>query len=177
MTDIQVLENDRERRNLMLCSVALNAYYFAGGEISAEGARLMWIGINFTKPEALTWMAWGMLFWFAWRYWQTTPDLLVLLSRDIQDFNSKNYIQNFLKRIPKEGGIDGHRIDCDGWRFIIQTTHSYEGVRNSNRAVPARLCCRIWCSQILENRWFSYHIVPYVVLAFAVASPCLSSYI
>ncbi|MEW8073610.1 MAG: hypothetical protein AB2826_24625 [Candidatus Thiodiazotropha sp.] len=65
-----ISDNNPERRNLVLASIAFVIYYAAGGSVSDENIRILVINITFSKPEALAFFAWGMLCWFALRFWQ-----------------------------------------------------------------------------------------------------------
>ncbi|MRK22945.1 hypothetical protein [Pseudomonas sp. JG-B] len=63
-------DSDPERRNLTVMSGAFIIYYLAGGSFKDNEITLEVVNINFSRPTVLAVIAWLMLFWFIYRYWQ-----------------------------------------------------------------------------------------------------------
>lgn len=65
-----IQDSDPERRNLMVISMAFIVYFYAGGSFPENEVRLQVINASFSNPKVLGVIAWVLLFWFLYRYWQ-----------------------------------------------------------------------------------------------------------
>lgn len=61
-----------EARNLSIASAGFFIYYAAGGYFTESAVTLELVNLSFKNSELLGWIAWVMLFWFAYRYWVET---------------------------------------------------------------------------------------------------------
>lgn len=61
-------DNNPERRNLTVLSLAIIVYYLAGGQFLDGKVNLMLINATFTNPSMLIAIVWVMLCWFLFRY-------------------------------------------------------------------------------------------------------------
>lgn len=65
-------DNNPERRNLVLLSMAITAFYIGGCEIPSTGEiELPLVKLKFTDAYHLACLVWIMLGWFTFRYWIT----------------------------------------------------------------------------------------------------------
>lgn len=64
-------DNNPERRNLTVLSVAIIVYYLAGGKFLDGEVNLMLINATFSNPSMLIAFVWVMLCWFLFRYMVT----------------------------------------------------------------------------------------------------------
>jgi len=75
-------DNNPERRNLVVTSLAFIMFYLGDGSINDDAIKIQLINITFNNPEFLRITAWIMLFWFALRYWQTHQNSEIFMCRD-----------------------------------------------------------------------------------------------
>jgi hypothetical protein len=76
-TLLQIQDSSPERRNLTVTAFSIIIFYLAGAEFNNQEIRLQIINVHFTDPSILTSAVWGVLFWFAFRYWQTFRGRLI----------------------------------------------------------------------------------------------------
>lgn len=57
-----------ERRNLVVMSLAIMVYYWAGGEILVDEARLLLVSVKFHNPTVLFIFVWVLFIYFIFRY-------------------------------------------------------------------------------------------------------------
>ncbi len=66
---MSISDNNSERKNLTILSLAIILFYLGGGNVSGSGIRLQVVNVTFSNPEVLIYFVWGMLVWFCYRYW------------------------------------------------------------------------------------------------------------
>ncbi len=82
---------DPERRNLMVTSLGFIIFYLGEGKMESDKLTLPLVNIEFKNTVFLASMAWIMLFWFVFRYWQTRDMETVAFARDIGDIADKDF--------------------------------------------------------------------------------------
>ena len=83
-------DSNPERRNLVVLSMAIIAFYVGGCEIPASGEiELPLIKLKFTDAYHLAWLVWITLAWFLFRYWITERHKIVEVIN--QEMHLKQY--------------------------------------------------------------------------------------
>lgn len=83
-------DSDPFRRNLFSTSLVFILYYLAGGQLRDDYVSVQFVNITFSSPHILAVTAWGILFWFALRYYQTRDkSFFEVFSNDI--LKEKNF--------------------------------------------------------------------------------------
>ncbi|MBT3017314.1 MAG: hypothetical protein KME63_16360 [Candidatus Thiodiazotropha sp. (ex Clathrolucina costata)] len=99
-----IQDSNAERRNLTVTSIAFIAYFYAGGSFPDTSVKLQVINAEFSQPEMLAVIAWGMLVWFIYRYWQAHGGSFVNDFRsEFNEWKSRQYIKKYV----------ASRIGCD----------------------------------------------------------------
>lgn len=83
-------DSNPERRNLVVLSMAIIAFYVGGCEIPPTGEiELPLIKLKFTDAYHLAWLVWIMLCWFLFRYWVAHHHMIEDLIN--QELHEKRY--------------------------------------------------------------------------------------
>ncbi len=86
--DTQLLEQRsalfRQRRLLIVASIAVMAFYWLDVEIKDE-AVFSGFGFKITNTDRLPLLLWGVWIWAAWRYWQRAYELLSALRDELAE--------------------------------------------------------------------------------------------
>jgi hypothetical protein len=97
-----IQDSDPERRNLLVTSLAFIVFFYAGGSFPENEVRLQVINASFSDPKVLCVIAWVLLFWFLYRYWQThSSSFSDGFENEIRRYHGKVY---FLKYVSKKIG-------------------------------------------------------------------------
>lgn len=95
-------DTDPHRRNLSVLAFSFIVYYAAGGYFANDEVRIQVVNIKFNDPAILGVFAWGLLFWFLYRYWQTRrPRLRQIMIKEIEESNNQISIRWFIKNLPQ----------------------------------------------------------------------------
>lgn len=79
-------DSNPSRRNLVVTSLAFVAYYYAGGYFKNHELTLEVVNLSFTDYWVLGFFAWGLLIWFAYRYWvEHRGELFAAFQSDVQN--------------------------------------------------------------------------------------------
>lgn len=74
----------RQRRLLIVASIAVMAFYWLDVEIKDE-AVFSGFGFKITNTDRLPLLLWGVWIWAAWRYWQRAYELLSALRDELTE--------------------------------------------------------------------------------------------
>lgn len=183
--DMAVEDSNPERRNLLVTSLGFIAYYYGGGNFASNDLELELIHIHFNKSRFLAELAWTMLFWFLFRYWQTTRGKF---TQAFQGEMSRHYnielVRNYIERryVRKAGdtrtgcmpaGLEYDR--ATGVRSFMFVPQAGGGPVEGRLPIEgpaghfALWAARIKCA-VLEPSFFGY-FTPYALAAFAMAGP------
>ncbi|MCK7569170.1 hypothetical protein MLD24_21290 [Marinobacter xestospongiae] len=64
-----IQDSSPERRNLIVISVGIIAFFVGEASIPADEIRLGIVSVTFSRPDALIIMLWLIFLWFLYRYW------------------------------------------------------------------------------------------------------------
>ena len=67
-----IQDSNPERRNLTVTAFSFVIYYLAEGAVVGSEISLPMVNLKFENTEMLAIITWFTLFWFAFRYWQST---------------------------------------------------------------------------------------------------------
>ena len=121
-----ISDNDPERRNLVVSSVCFILYYLAGGTFRENIVRLQVVNVEFSRPYVLAVLAWVMLFWFAFRYWQKNRGVIgQTFHEDIKGMSRSRiivwYISNKTgKKFRQPNGFIPDELNKDHGRLAIR---------------------------------------------------------
>lgn len=91
-------DNNPERRNLMVTSLAFIAYFLGGGSVKDDTIELAVVNVAFEHGWVLAVMAWLMLFWFALRYWQACKDKFPpLFNAELNEYKFSELVVDFVE--------------------------------------------------------------------------------
>jgi len=172
-------DNDPERRNLVVTSLAFIMFYLGNGVISNNVIKIQLINITFKNPEFLTVTAWVMLFWFALRYWQTHQNSETFMFRDdaMSFIDIKKYITKHtsLKENQSYGfthpsmdanwilsyeEIETVNIDNKGEMTSWKPRNKSEKSELKVKALYVYIC---YLKAIFKKQGFSSYIAPYIL--------------
>jgi hypothetical protein len=133
-------DSNPERRNLVVLSMAIIAFYVGGCEITDGVIELPLIKLKFTDPYHLAFLVWVMLFWFAFRYWvQHSAEIGRIFRSEISGESYLNGIVRlyFLKKINSiDRSLIGRNpirwhLDRDGinWIFYYESNEKNGSTR------------------------------------------------
>lgn len=88
-----IQETDVERRNLMTMSLLIIIFNLADGTVKDDILTLPLISIQFHNPHALVVIAWTILGWFTWRFWQRHGMIFI---KKIKEYISGHYNRKFI---------------------------------------------------------------------------------
>ncbi|WP_137885363.1 hypothetical protein [Pseudomonas sp. 2FE] len=188
-------DSDPERRNLTVMSAAFIIYYLAGGSFKNNEITLEVVNINFSRPTVLAVIAWLMLFWFIYRYWQTHQDHFrnAFPAEFVKQQSSATLKRHLDSTLPKQAddpqqsyfpsGVwwNGNRVkvgyinatsisrSASGHRALI----SHEGnVRSGELHLSGikgwSVALLLTCKTFIAEPSFAGYIVPYLLAAFAI---------
>ena len=99
MRNMAIQDTDPERRNLLVTSMAFIVFFYAGGSFSENEVRLQVINASFSNPKVLGVLAWVLLFWFFYRYWQKhSSSFSNGFESEIHRFYKKTYFSKYVSR-------------------------------------------------------------------------------
>lgn len=99
-------DSSPERRNLMVLSISIMLFYYAGGHVTSNVVSLPMISVEFSRPEVLVGAIWVALFWFIYRYWQTTDSFEnTLLDGMVRFGNESSLFDYFISDLTKSTPI------------------------------------------------------------------------
>lgn len=183
-------DSDPERRNLTVMSGAFIIYYLAGGSFKENQITLEVININFSRPTVLAVIAWLMLFWFIYRYWQThrgkfESEFRIELERYIQRGSLEQYVLKNL-RPPEENVRREFNLYTIRWKIgrpyamynnneftTSQHGHKTYTLNESERdmrlsGVGWMLAIHATLRTLITEGSFASLIVPYILAAVAI---------
>lgn len=195
-----VQDSDPERRNLMVVSMAFIVYFYAGGNFPESEVRLQVINANFSNPQVLGIIAWVLLFWFLYRYWQKhSGSFSEGFKSEIHSCYTREY---FSKYVSKKTGYSIIKDEDEGFHIhgmkredgIIGIQYCYvSNVRRdektggisswSNQKDAARgvvylddawgriLNIRVNIECCVLHPSFANYVVPYIVFSLALLGP------
>lgn len=113
-------DSNPERRNLIVTSIALSAYCYAGGSIAEPSIRLQFINATFSLPGVLALIGWLVLFWFIYRYWLAhNGDFSKSFREEFHNITGKQYLTNFMNQCigqsPIQDDEEGYRVSGLAW--------------------------------------------------------------
>ena len=92
-------DSDPERRNLTVMSGAFIIYYLAGGSFDEKQITLEVVNMHFSRPSVLAGIAWIMLLWFVYRYWQMNKEKFSeKFPEELDKYNTRQYFEWYLNR-------------------------------------------------------------------------------
>ena len=103
-----ISDNNPERRNLTLLSIAIIVFYLAGGYFVGDEIKLIIINVGFHNSDVLGYLVWVMLAWFLFKYWLTSRGAAGELLRRGETFEVKmnyKYIRNYIEKNKTSGAI------------------------------------------------------------------------
>jgi hypothetical protein len=190
-------DSSPERRNLVVTSLAFIAFTYAGGKFNDNTVQLSVINAVFTRPAVLIVMAWAMLFWFIYRYWQINSGAFsVEFRKEFRGFILQRHLNKYVS-IKLNGkvisdGEEGFHIRDIYWksgRIHVHTIHASNVTRDSNGQMntfgsrngqnPGKdftlngfrgwyVGLRATAACIVKKPSFSSHIVPYIFAILAI---------
>ena len=187
------------RRNLMATSLAFIAYFFGGGKFESGEISLQVINVKFDNVFFLSFLAWTLLLWFAYRYKQKVKNsLLNQLNSFFRKETKDKFVANFISKklnepFPAKGNEGfakityGHYVDFPikvvleyGSNLEIQkdlTVTSMAADRNKDKIVrfTKMESITIWMHMIKIWIWrepdFADIATPYILFFFAILIP------
>lgn len=121
-------DNNPERRNLMVASLAFIVYFFAGGSLADNVVRIQIVNIKFSHPDLLTVFAWLMLFWFAYRYWLVhSGNFRSDLGAELQRCSTRKFAREYIEKITGELAPEDPE---EGWHIQTLNLSGYTIVAN-----------------------------------------------
>lgn len=120
-------DSNPERRNLVVLSMAIIAFYVGGCEIPATGEiELPLIKLKFTDAYHLAWLIWITLFWFAFRYWMENK--FYLLDGFFLELNQEKYFSRwfsgyFFKKLDSK---KSSRLNPESFKFTYWRSEDYK---------------------------------------------------
>lgn len=112
-------DSNPERRNLVVLSMAIIAFYVGGCEIPASGdIELPLIKLKFTDAYHLAWLVWITLFWFVFRYFVESKVKMINSFHD--EINDEQYLSSILSRyyFPKVMAKGYKNLSKDTFKFF-----------------------------------------------------------
>ena len=134
-----ISDNNPERRNLTLLSIAIIVFYLAGGYFIGNEIKLKVINVGFHNREVLGYIIWVMLAWFLFKYWVTSRGAAGELLRHGQPFEAKmnyKYVRNYIN----ENMTSGVLIEDKTKVKVYAQSHGWEihGYGNSANLVGVK---------------------------------------
>lgn len=186
-----------ERRNLVVMSLAFIVYFYAGGNFPDNKVHLQVINIEFNKPVVLGVMAWALLFWFFYRYWQNHSNSFTEgFNKEIANFCPTHYLAKFASQKigkpiaeDKEKGYHIDRLERKDGRLGLRYSYSgsvtrasktspahgfsgrdeaYQGVVNFDGFLGRIVAARVYMECCFRFPSFASYVVPYVLFIFAL---------
>ncbi len=101
-------DSNASRRNLLVTSLMFIAVGFGGGEVSGQGVKLPLLDVTFKNMNFLIAMAWVMLFWFAYRYWQKNQvgDKIIERITDMGESYNRRKVIEYVRQVTNKPHID-----------------------------------------------------------------------
>jgi hypothetical protein len=181
-----VEDSNPERRNLLVTSLGFVAYYYGHGAFVDKELQLELINIHFHKTGFLAALAWTMLFWFLFRYWQTTRGKFTTAFAAEVDRNCNiALMREFIERhyIRESGDTRTGCLPASiSWHDRPNGVRAVQFVpRAGGGPIEGKLplvgidgLIALWAVRLrcvfMEPSFFSY-ITPYILAAAAVAGP------
>ena len=168
-----VADNNPERRNLNISSLSVIVFYLAGGNFVDSKIKLPMVNISFSNPETLCAIFWGILCWFALRYWQTHKGLIdkTYLEEIKGKASSKAAIAFVEKRTGKtykeNGGFYPREISRSSGRLCIQIGDVTGGNKNADGVLVNFRSNNYEYVPINGFRGFIFHLLSISGLAFS----------
>lgn len=166
----------RQRRNLLLISIALILFDFA--EISVTEIQMLGAKIPVGKPEVLIFFAWLVWAYFGLRYyqhWRDAPNSTEEAFRERLDVYARAHTKAAMVQDEIGQPFDDYRIERKGpvtWSYVLQDYESKAGQID----IPLPTSLLIWW-HLKAGAHVSLHtphvtdsILPFIVAIFAGAS-------
>jgi len=189
-----ISDSNPERRNLVLASIAFVIYYAAGGSFSDENIRVLVVNITFSKPEVLGFFAWGMLAWFALRYWQKNGfSFWRALENEILKLKVPKHLHSQFTEAARKQLVGANQQDhssknIEVARFQIKgiacevlcNFTDGSGAIYHQELVPMRgvsnrfRCIFLFVRQLYRGNAFAEEMVPYLLFLLAITAPIWS---
>lgn len=170
-------DTDPHRRNLSVTAFAFIVYYVAGGYFTEKSVRFQVVNMEFNKPELLAAFAWGLLFWFLFRYWQTrSENLYYILIDELNGMTNESIMKRYIKKLPenkdkKDMRITNIRPQFELKRILYDSIYTQGQGSASNRTVGANLhgshgrvvfASLLIKTSIIHSGFFT-HVTPYLL--------------
>lgn len=140
---MEIHDSVAERRNLIVMSLAIIVYYWAGGSVVDQKLKLPMVNIEFSEPVVLFIFVWVLFIYFIFRYRVTSKALTDNSIRDemksnlakfsIKEKHHAHLFEQLVEEVP-EGTITG--LEFNNW-FIVYNQQSI-GFRGTVRGHNAR---------------------------------------
>ncbi|MES2674101.1 MAG: hypothetical protein V4660_07665 [Pseudomonadota bacterium] len=171
-------DSNPERRNLVVLSMAIIAFYVGGCEIPASGEiELPLVKLTFTDAYHLAWLVWITLAWFLFRYWITERHKIVEVIN--QEMHLKRYgLRFFANQIRQVFGYNPN-VNLSTVRFRRfgssegqpSTLHLYDFDEELIEAGPQDVIC----PEVRSSLWLRTILFVAMVRLF-FSYPALSGY-
>lgn len=177
-------DNNPERRNLTVTSLAFIVFASAGGYIPENEVHFQFVNVSFAFPEILEYFAWTIIFWFAFRYWQTSNNDRIKISKE--NFQNASRYRGlpilfiwYLDRYIRASGLDKNRyflrFDTNEPKrrltLIVNTID--DGQTKIKVEGVARKIIVVSLIEVFTKIYFPHyisHVFPYILFYSAVAS-------
>jgi len=102
-----IADNNPERRNLMVTSLAFIIYFLGDGHFENGNVKIQAINITFDNLYVLTISSWVLLLWFYWRYSQKHKHVFLgQIQTEVKAEKSNPILIAYLKKKTKKPYLD-----------------------------------------------------------------------
>lgn len=123
-----ISDNNPERRNLTVSSMAFIVYYLGGGSVPDPTMTLQIVNVQFSRPDWLGVLAWLALGWFCYRYWLFDKgNFFNLLISELWTRRNRRYLRGYLANRLGEPIAPGEPSRAIKVRSFFPETLSYHG--------------------------------------------------
>lgn len=178
-----ISDPNASRRNLTITSMAFIIFYWGEGTIIGETIKLPLINVALDNPSFLTGLAWFMISWFAFRYWQTNhTEAIDYFKGDLNvgfsSLNNKSALR-LVNRLAPEPALRISRLKIEKDNWIIEYQCEAPNGRGSTHIVSRPLTLKKGEGVLLKFRAyinamkgsrdaFSARIAPYILFIVAI---------
>jgi len=190
-----ISDNNSERRNLILASLAFILFYAAGGSLIDDKVRVIIVNLSFSKIHILVSFAWIMLLWFCLRFWQKSGfKFWTSILSEIMSSKIPVSIADYAKEKAKNQLVGAHASDHSSKEvevagliykpysfYVLCNFKSGSNVISHQEKVRLKgvkgLVFIIWkiIFHSLKDNAFSEELVPYLLFMSAVSAPIWSN--
>lgn len=169
-----ISDGNPERRNLIVASLGIVAFYLGEAHLVKSALKLPLINIEFEHLEAIIIIFWAMYIWFIFRYWQINDERLwVGISKESRDYKLEIILRWYVAFKTKlRFNVDAGFIITDlhakrsGWEISVDTlTRGMGNNLQPKDRIPVKF-----------NGFLARIVKLYIFLKMAVQKPTISSY-